>query len=48
MRGLTEEMFEMNNISGVFVENDLEPERGEYESKSVKESLERLLKVMEG
>ena len=48
MHDLTQDIFEINNIIGFFVENDLEPERVEYESKSVKEILERLLKVMEG
>ena len=48
MHDLTQDIFEINNIIGFFVENDLEPERVKYESKSVKEILERLLKVMEG
>lgn len=48
MHDLTQDIFEINNIIGFFVENDLEPECVEYESESVKEILERLLKVMEG
>ena len=48
MHDLTQDIFEINNIIGFFIENDLEPECVEYESESVKEILERLLKVMEG
>lgn len=48
LHDLTQDIFEINNIIGFFVENDLEPECVEYESESVKKILERLLKVMEG